>query len=103
MRIVAEVVIINFAAAGERPPHKETRAYGCCVSTLTRFARSPLQGPLTGGRARAAIGFSVVRGAVAFVKGRERRPFAAFAANSNGPSALSPPRGSASFRRPPAE
>src|SRR5690348_2128322 len=50
MRIVAEVVIINFAAAGERPPHKETRAYGCCVSTLTRFARSPLQRPLTGSR-----------------------------------------------------
>ena len=39
------------ATAGERPPHKETQAYGCCVSTLTRFARPPLQRPLTGGRA----------------------------------------------------
>lgn len=36
--------------AGERPPHKETRAYGCCVSTLTRFAGPPLQRPLTGNR-----------------------------------------------------
>jgi len=40
---------------GERPPHKETQAYGCCVSTLTRFARPPLQRPLTGDRADAAL------------------------------------------------
>ena len=38
------------SAAGERPPHKETQAYGCCVSTLTRFARPPSQRPLTGSR-----------------------------------------------------
>src|SRR5688572_25597647 len=38
------------AAAGERPPHKETQAYGCCVSTLTRLARPPSQRPLTGSR-----------------------------------------------------
>src|SRR4051812_20165011 len=38
-------------AAGERPPHKETQTYGCCVSTLTRFVRPPLQRPLTGSRA----------------------------------------------------
>ncbi len=40
------------ATAGERPPHKEAQAYGCCVSTLTRFARPPLQRPLTHGRDR---------------------------------------------------
>src|SRR3954464_14971220 len=38
------------ATAGERPPHKETQTYGCCVSTLTRFVRPPLQRPLTSGR-----------------------------------------------------
>ena len=32
------------------PPHKGTQAYGCGVSTLTRFARLPLQGPLAGSR-----------------------------------------------------
>src|SRR3954451_6445002 len=37
--------------AGERPPHKETQTYGCCVSTLTRFVRPPLQRPLTRRRA----------------------------------------------------
>ena len=45
--------ILQFAFSstpGERPPHKETQAYGCCVSTLTRFARPPLQGPLARGR-----------------------------------------------------
>jgi serine-type D-Ala-D-Ala carboxypeptidase/endopeptidase len=40
----------RIAAAGERPPHKETQVYGCCVSTLTRFTRPPLQRPLTSGR-----------------------------------------------------
>ena len=55
------------ATASERPPHKETQAYGCCVSTLTRFVRPPLQRPLTG--SRASIRFSVVRPAARAVKG----------------------------------
>ena len=45
------------ATASERPPHKETHAYGCCVSTLTRFVRPPLQRPLTGSRASICLSF----------------------------------------------
>ena len=43
------------SAAGERPPHKETQAYGCCVSTLTRFARPPCRGPSPEAAARRSI------------------------------------------------
>src|SRR3954447_21835751 len=43
------------ATAGERPPHKETQTYGCCVSTLTRFVRPPLQRPLTSRREKALL------------------------------------------------
>ena len=59
------------SAVDERPPHKEAQAYGCCVSTLTRFARPPLQGPLVDGRLSGppATGFSVVRLRPALVKG----------------------------------
>src|SRR5689334_11935804 len=49
--------IRSSATASERPPHKETHAYGCCVSTLTRFVRPPLQRPLTGSRASNCLSF----------------------------------------------
>ena len=52
------------STAGERPPHKETQAYGCCVSTLTRFARPPLQRPLTGGRAGGRTALQLYAGRV---------------------------------------
>ncbi len=42
-------------AVDERPPHKETQTYGCCVSALTRFVRPPLQGPLVDDRRARAI------------------------------------------------
>src|SRR3954468_8815036 len=59
------------ATAGERPPHKETQTYGCCVSTLTRFVRPPLQRPLTG--SPASNGSSFVRRTAHAVKGCPRR------------------------------
>src|SRR4051812_28349530 len=52
------------AAAGERPPHKETQTYGCCVSTLTRFVRPPLQRPLTSRREKALLLSCTRRGKV---------------------------------------
>ena len=41
---------LQTSIADERPPHKEAHAYGCGVSTLTRFARPPLQRPLVSGQ-----------------------------------------------------
>ena len=40
----------SFSAAGIGPLHKVIRAYGCCLSTLTRFARPQLQGTRSDGR-----------------------------------------------------